>query len=384
MAEAEKISLEIPAGPRRGAVMVPRSKSHEHRLLIANFLAGESAAVLPRKEDNADILATKRCLVALAADTAEPILDCGESGSTLRFLAPVAAALGKRPRFIRRGRLAERPFREYSSLAPGVHELAGDVSSQFVTGLLFALPLLAGDSEIRFTSPLESRGYVEMTLQVLRGAGIVVAETPSGFRVAGGQRYHAQSAAVEGDWSGAAFWYGMNALGSAIAIRGLDANSAQPDRVIAGLSADLPTQIDVAQCPDIFPVLAVIAAGMPRTTTFTGVARLRLKECDRLAAMREMLARLGIATELIAPDSADASAAVERFLVHGTAEKFRGATVRTFSDHRIAMAAAVAAVRAAAPITIDDAGCCAKSYPGFFEILAANPLIFAPNQAAFT
>ena len=179
--------IVLRPGARKGTVKVPRSKSHEHRLLIANFLAGERTMLEPCEGDNDDILATKRCLKALGEEIRDPILDCGESGSTLRFLAPVAAALGKRPKFIRRGRLAERPFIAYApaglaasgevqdgarELRAGVYELEGNVSSQFVTGLLFALPLLEGDSEIRFSSPLESRGYVEMTLEVLNGAGI--------------------------------------------------------------------------------------------------------------------------------------------------------------------------------------------------------------------
>ena len=380
----------LACGVRKGAVVVPPSKSHEHRLLIANFLAGlrrgqETAAPVGRASstgdaassplrDNADIEATKRCLAALATDGLEPELDCGESGSTLRFLAPVAAALGKRPRYIRRGRLAERPFKDYASLAPGVHELAGNISSQFVTGLLFALPLLKGDSEIRFTSPLESRGYVDMTLRVIRNAGIEVEETENGFRVPGNQMYRPQSAVVEGDWSGAAFWYGMNALGSDIRINGLAADSAQPDRIIAKLCAKLPTEIDISQFPDNFPVLAVVAAGTPQTTTFVNIARLRLKECDRVAAMSEMLERLGVETQVLEP-----TAGGEVFVVNGTSEKFLSRTtspeprtanheIRTFNDHRIAMAAAVAATRASAPIVIDNSVCCSKSYPGFFEV----------------
>lgn len=340
-------------------MVVPRSKSHGHRLLIANFLAGETAALSPCESDNADIIATKRCLAALATDDPTPELDCGESGSTLRFLAPVAAALGKRPKYIRRGRLAERPFKDYVSLESGVHELAGNVSSQFVTGLLFALPLLKGDSEIRFTSALESRGYVEMTLRVIRKAGINVGETADGYRIPGDQRYLPQSSEVEGDWSGAAFWYGMNALGSAIEINGLSADSAQPDRVIAPLCAKLPTEIDISQFPDNFPALAVVAAGIPQVTTFTNIARLRLKECDRVAAMEEMLLRLGVQTQVT----------VDRFQVAGIADKFSGCELRTFGDHRIAMAAAVAATRASGPIAIDNAVCCAKSYPGFFDVL---------------
>ena len=388
--------MSIVPGARKGRVTVPRSKSHEHRLLIANFLAGirrgkdtaapvEGADSVERGKDtaapvegadltgdaesfplrdNADIAATKRCLAALVTDDPTPELDCGESGSTLRFLAPVAAALGKRPRYIRRGRLAERPFKDYASLEPGVHELAGNVSSQFVTGLLFALPLLNGDSEIRFTSPLESRGYVDMTLRVIRKAGINVEETADGYRIAGNQKYLPQSAEVEGDWSGAAFWYGMNALGSDIGIDGLSADSAQPDRVIASLCAKLPTEIDISQFPDNFPALAVVAAGTPQVTTFVNIARLRLKECDRVEAMREALERLGVHAQVERTGGGG-----ERFVVTGTAEKFNGCGLRTFGDHRIAMAAAVAATRASGPVVIDNAECCAKSYPGFFEVL---------------
>ena len=379
----------LEPGARKGTVSVPRSKSHEHRLLIANFLAGETAALSPCESDNADIIATKRCLAALATDDLNPKLDCGESGSTLRFLAPVAAALGKRPKYIRRGRLAERPFKEYASLVPGVHALAGNVSSQFVTGLLFALPLLKGDSEIRFTSPLESRGYVEMTLRVIRNAGVKIEEAESGYRVMGNQRYLPQSAEVEGDWSGAAFWYGMNALGSDIEINGLAADSAQPDRIVAKLCERLPTEIDISQFPDNFPVLAVVAAGTPQLTTFKNIARLRLKECDRVAAMKEMLQRLGVEAgehgavsneqlETVQNSTAaHCSQLPEHFVVRGTDKKFRGCEIRTFNDHRIAMAAAVAATRASGPIAIDNAACCAKSYPGFFQVFESFGLIRA-------
>ena len=351
-------------GPRRGAVAAPPSKSHAHRLLVANFLAGDRAGLADAACDSADVLATKRCLRALAADDPRPVLDCGESGSTLRFLAPVAAALGRAPEWVRRGRLAERPFMPYPTLAAGVHEIPGDVSSQFVTGLLFALPLLAGDSRIRFTSPLESRGYVEMTLAVLRGAGVDVAETADGYAVPGGQRYRAQSAAVEGDWSGAAFWLAMNALGSAVEVTGLRADSAQPDRAIVAMLARLAdgggsVSLDVSQCPDNFPALAVAAAAFPRRTTFTGIARLRLKECDRAAAMAETLAGFGVRAENGASE----------FVVHGVDGRFAGGgSLRSFGDHRVAMAAAAGATIADSPVSLDDAACAAKSYPGFFRL----------------
>lgn len=344
-------------GLRRGTVTVPPSKSHEHRLLIANFLAGERRHLEPAEGDNADICATKRCLKALGEPAERSVLDCGESGSTLRFLAPLAAALGKHPEFVRHGRLAERPFKAYDELKPGVFELAGNISSQFVTGLLFALPLLRDDSEIRFTTSLESVGYVNMTLTTLAKAGIEIEKTQNGFRIPGGQAFHEQPYEVEGDWSGAAFWYGMNALGSNITIKGLNAESAQPDKVITELVDPTKRVIDVSQCPDNFPVLAVVAAGRSGQTEFTGIVRLRLKECDRVAAMRDVLCGFGV----------DVREKTERFIVNGTDGLFKGGAFCTRNDHRIAMAIAAGATRASAPVEIDNADCVSKSYPDFFR-----------------
>ena len=352
----------LQPGLRRGTVSVPVSKSHLHRLLIAGFLAGDRSRLDDEPGDSDDIRATRRCLRALGSADAAPVLDCGESGSTLRFLAPVAAALGKRPVYRTAGRLAERPMVRYDVLRSGLHELRGDVSSQFVTGLLFALPLLEGESEIRFLTPLESRGYVDMTLQVLADAGIRIDETPFGFRIAGPQRYRAQiGAAPEGDWSGAAFWYAMDALGSEVRVDGLRADSAQPDRAVVPLLSRIaetaPRDIDVSQSPDLFPSLAVTAACFPKMTRFTGTRRLRLKECDRAAAMQDVLRHFGV----------EACAAENEFLVSGTAEPLSAGTFATYGDHRIAMAVAVGATRANGPVDIDNAACVAKSYPGFFE-----------------
>ena len=349
--------MKIEPGPRRGSVEVPPSKSHEHRLLIANFLAGERDMLSPAEGDNADIAATRRCLRALAAGDDEPVLDCGESGSTLRFLAPLAAALGRRPKFVRSGRLGERPFREYTSLKAGVHELPGGVSSQFATGLLFALPLMEGDSRIVFTSPLESRGYVDMTLDVIRRAGVEIEERGDGFSVRGGQRYSPQESAVERDWSGAAFWCAMNALGSEVDFGAMPHSSLQPDRAVARLARDLPREIDVSQFPDIFPALAVVAAGAARRTRFTGIGRLRIKECDRAAAMADVLGRFGIT---VAETETD-------FTVDGTGGAFAGGGAFTArGDHRIAMAVAAGATRAESAVELDDPGCAKKSYPHFF------------------
>ena len=188
----------IQPGKRTGSVSIPRSKSHEHRLLVADFLAGDYSRLAPAEGDSEDIVATKRCLEALKGDSQLAILDCGESGSTRRFLGPVAAALGKSVTFLTRGRLSERPQLDYSDLKSGLHELAGDV---------------------------------DMTLRVLSGAGIYVAVRDDGFDVPGGQKYVSQpDAKVELDWSGAAFWYAMNSMGSLVMFEKPDAHSSQPDR----------------------------------------------------------------------------------------------------------------------------------------------------------
>ena len=319
----------------RGLVTPPPSKSHLHRLLIAEFLAsGDCASV--EEGDCEDIAATKRCLLALKEKS--PVLDVGESGSTLRFLAPVAAALGVKAEFVKRGRLADRPAMEYASLEPGVHELRGDISSQFVTGLLFALPILEGDSEIRFSTPLQSRGYVDMTLDVIHGYGISVEETEDGFKVPGNQRYVSPGEVKpEGDWSGAAFWFVANALGSEIKIAGLLDSSRQPDSAVVALIEAVKAggEIDVSGCPDNYPALAALNFALGAGARFTGTERLRLKESDRLAAMDAVFAN---------PQDVDS----------------RG-------DHRIAMSAAILSTVADGPTLIHGASCVAKSYPGFWD-----------------
>ena len=345
----------------KGCVKAPISKSHYHRLLIANFLAGEKT---PEEFDfdSADIKATKRCLRALESGAlGDRPLPVGESGSTLRFLQPVVAALGLKAEYKKEGRLASRPTIEYPTIAPGVFELEGNVSSQYVTGLLFALPLLKGNSEIRFKSPLESRGYVDMTLAVVRQAGIKVYESCDGtFMIDGNQKFHSVPAChPEGDWSGAAFWLAMNMLGSEVRVQGLNENSAQPDRAIVDLIGK--KEIDVSGCPDIFPVLSVVAAAQPFDTLFTGTRRLKLKESDRTAAMADVLRRFGVETEVKENSFlvlSDKSVRVPRF---------HGGKFTSYADHRIAMSIAVGATIADGPVEIDNVECAAKSYPTFFE-----------------
>lgn len=327
----------------RGAITPPVSKSHLHRLLIAEFLSG---GTIPRADagECADIDATRRCIASLdnarKSGLDKAILDCGESGSTLRFFAPIAAALGIKAEFVRRGRLADRPMIEYDGLKGGLHELRGDVSSQFVTGLLFALPLIEEDSEICFTTPLQSRGYVDMTLQVLEQYGIKIKETDAGFIIKGSQKYVSLCAIEpEADWSGAAFWFAANALGSEITINGLNSRSRQPDAVIADLVEMVKRgeKVDVSGCPDNYPALAVVNRALGANAVFVGTERLKIKESDRLAAMEDVFAN---------PYDVDPK-----------------------NDHRIAMAAAVYATSLDSPVLIHTSGCVSKSYPGFWDEL---------------
>ncbi|MDY5339276.1 MAG: 3-phosphoshikimate 1-carboxyvinyltransferase [Intestinimonas sp.] len=378
------MNVTITPGLLRGAITPPPSKSQAHRLLIAAALAdGESR--IEHLADSQDIQATRRCMAALKAPGEDlPVLDCGESGSTLRFLIPVALALRGGGRFTGRGRLMARPQKPYfdlfdekgiayrqedgvltvqGRLTPGTFALPGDVSSQFVTGLLYALPLLEGDSRITLTTPLESRGYVDMTLEALERFGIR-AECPDGrtLRVPGGQTYRPCRAAVESDYSQAAFYYAANGLGGQVEILGLNPRSAQGDRCIVPYHMQLcgpgEAELDVSQCPDLVPPLAAHAALRQGITRIVNAARLRIKESDRLTAVTQVLTALG----------ADVVEGADRLTITGQPEGLAGGvTVDSHNDHRIAMMAAVAATRCAAPVTITGAECVAKSYPGFWE-----------------
>ena len=378
------MNVTITPGLLRGAITPPPSKSQAHRLLIAAALAdGESR--IEHLADSQDIQATRRCMAALKAPGEDlPVLDCGESGSTLRFLIPVALALRGGGRFTGRGRLMERPQKPYfdlfdekgiayrqedgvltvqGRLTPGTFALPGDVSSQFVTGLLYALPLLEGDSRITLTTPLESRGYVDMTLEALERFGIR-AECPDGrtLRVPGGQTYRPCRAAVESDYSQAAFYYAANGLGGQVEILGLNPRSAQGDRCIVPYHMQLcgpgEAELDVSQCPDLVPPLAAHAALRQGITRIVNAARLRIKESDRLTAVTQVLTALG----------ADVVEGADRLTITGQPEGLAGGvTVDSHNDHRIAMMAAIAATRCAAPVTITGAECVAKSYPDFWE-----------------
>lgn len=365
-----------------GSVTPPPSKSQAHRVLMAQMLAG--GGKISGLQTSEDIEATRRCLAALREPgEGLPELDCGESGSTLRFLIPTALALRGGGRFTGRGRLMERPLKPYfdmfdrqgirwqregqtltveGTLRAGTFSLPGNVSSQFVTGLLFALPLLAGDSVIELTCELESKGYADMTLQALRAFGVRAENRDyRQFFVPGGQTYVPHDVTVEADWSQAGFWYAAAALGGAVETCGMNEASAQGDRILVtharALAEPGDREIDISDCPDLLPPLAVMAAVRQGRTAFVNGARLRMKESDRLASVCAMLRALGG----IAEEGEDS------LLVTGR-ETLEGGTVDGANDHRIVMAAAVAAQRCKKPVVITGAQAVNKSYPDFFEV----------------
>ena len=377
------MNITITPTKLKGVITPPPSKSYSHRALIAAALAG-AGSELTNLADSKDIAATRRCLEALAAPGNElPLLDCGESGSTLRFLIPVALALRGGARFTGQGRLMERPQKPYfdlfdekdifyeqkdgvltvkGALTPGEYRLPGDVSSQFFTGLLYALPLLnEGTSQIILTSPLESRAYVDMTVEVMEHFGVQVEETSTGWTVPGGQSYRPNVLTVEADWSQAGFFYAALGLGNDLDIRGMNPDSTQGDRIIVPyyekLARDGDVELDVSQCPDLVPPLTVYAAVRTGTTRIVNAARLRIKESDRLATVTATLNALGANIEEH-PDS---------LTIHGVDALSGGVSVDCCNDHRIAMMAAVAATRCKEPVTLLGAQCVDKSYPTFWK-----------------
>ena len=395
--------MDVRIQPRllSGAVTPPPSKSLAHRMIIAAALAA-GVSTVRQVAFSQDIEATLRCMQALGARCERagdglriagiggvrepfqepPRLDCGESGSTLRFLIPISLETAGGGVFTGRGRLMERPQQPYfdlfqekgiaygqkdgeltvrGRLTPGEYRLPGNVSSQFFTGLLLALPSLEEPSILVSTTPLESASYVTMTMNVLELCGIQVRYSPrhGGFGVCPGI-YSPFEAAVEADWSQAAFWYAAIALGSNLRLRGLNGQSAQGDAAVVRhdkkLSQPGDVTIDISGCPDLLPPLAVMAAVRDGSTAFVNAARLRLMESDRLSAVRDMLLDLGgLADE--GPDS---------LTVHGVSS-LRGGIVDGVNDHRIVMAAAVAATRCEGPVTIQGAEAVRKSYPEFWR-----------------
>ncbi|MDO4481346.1 MAG: 3-phosphoshikimate 1-carboxyvinyltransferase [Bacillota bacterium] len=412
------ISPSLPSGTIES---IP-SKSHVHRLLICAALSRGKSMIKCRTRSE-DIDATADCLSALCADInrkesvfyvdgekpgsgarpGEKLLKCRESGSTYRFLFPVVCALGEDCTFLPEGRLPERPMEPLFSvleekgisirgkgsgrvsvsgkLKSGKFSIPGDISSQFISGLIFALPLLEGDSVIEITGTVESRKYIDITLAAVRSFGINIYEENNTFKVPGNQKYVTPgSLTAEGDWSNSAFWLCCGALsGKEITCTGLSMNSLQGDKEICSIlekfgaeikiSEDnitvIPgrlkgTEIDASQVPDLVPAIAAVAAGAEGHTVIRNAGRLRLKESDRLKAVSQVLAGLG----------ADIRETEDGLIINGL-KIITGGTADSWGDHRIAMMASIVSVICSSDVRITNAQAVNKSYPAFFEDFAS-------------
>ena len=407
------MNVTIQPGPRQGRVRIPASKSQAHRLLLCAAL-GEGETELLCGGLSADIRATMDCLRALGAGIwqegerlrVKPIrtaprscaLPCGESGSTLRFLLPQAGALGTEAVFHRKGRLPQRPLRPldeelrshgmklreegealYASgmLTAGDYTLPGNVSSQFISGLLMALPQLPGDSRLTVTGELESAGYVAMTEDTLAESGIRWQRTGQVWSIPGGQRFHPpRLCQVEGDWSNAAFFLCAGALSRrGVTVEGLSLRSSQGDQAVLRLLRRFGAEVteregavtvrsgmlhgitvDAGPIPDLIPTLSVVAAASVGDSRIENARRLRDKESDRLEGTAALIRDLG------------GSARVEgdTLIIHGRGG-LRGGNASILGDHRLAMAAAIAACACRESVTVDDSRCVEKSYPRFWE-----------------
>ncbi len=410
--------ITIDPGILRGKVQIPPSKSVAHRAIIAAALSGEPCCI-KNVAASKDIQATLLCMKSLGAQfrqdvkagtvafagmkepTGELVLDCEESGSTLRFLIPVAL-LWNRPVTLRgKGRLMQRPQTPYldlfaekgiscqiegdalhlqGTLSAGTFSLPGNISSQFVTGLLFALPLLQGDSQIEITTEMESKGYLDLTLSVLKQFGIqIINQNYRRFLVPGGQHYSARDITIEGDYSQAAFFLVAGALGADVQCYGLSLDSLQGDKKILDILKQVGVKvkcfpdggiqacatdfmqgivIDAREIPDLVPILAVLCGFCKGESRIINAGRLRMKESDRLSAIATELSKMGLSIK----EGAD-------FLEIQGRQSLHGAAVSSWNDHRIAMALSIAACRCEGTVSITGASeAVQKSYPDFFEV----------------
>lgn len=415
--------MDIKIIPRKlkGSLNIPPSKSGSHRGIIS---AGLSKGI--SKIDNIifskDIIATLNAMKVLGIEykimepeeefgrgsvsvegideikIVEDTIDANESGSTLRFMIPIAALSEKKVTFIGKGKLVERPLDTYydifedqgieynttdgklpltvyGKLKSGKFNIPGNISSQFITGLLFSLPLLDDDSTIVVTSPLESKGYVDLTLEVLELFGIQIENKDyNEFIIKGNQKYKSRDYIVEGDYSQAAFFIVGGILGEGIECGGLNIDSLQGDKaileIVKRMGADIRVgevvetkesrtygiEIDASQCPDLVPILATLGALSKGTTRIINAERLRIKESDRLKAMATELNKLG----------ADVVELEDGLEIKGKTS-LNGGIVDSWNDHRIAMALAIASIKCKNEVIIKNSEAVKKSYPGFWK-----------------
>ncbi len=397
------MNIKITPCKLHGTVEIPSSKSFAHREIICASLS-KGKSIISGVSFSKDIYATLSAMESLGAkytiqddtitiqgisnpkDTAT--IDCCESGSTLRFIIPIVSALGVSATLKGQGRLPERPITpfirelpkknvsfDYQNTMPfsmngklisGTFELEGDISSQFITGLLFALPLLDGDSKIVMTTPLQSKPYVDMTIQSMANFGVKVQEMDYGYYILGNQEYKSLDHKVEGDYSQSAFFYVANAIGNDITLKNLLANSIQGDKKIVEICEKScynrndnrlnAYTIDAKDIPDLVPILAVLGCFGNETSKIVGAERLKIKESDRLIAIADALNRIG---GKVTP--------TDDGLIIQPIDHFTGGTVDGFGDHRIVMATAIASTRCVGDVTIVGANAIEKSYPNFFR-----------------
>ena len=405
------MNATITSALPNGEIKAIASKSVAHRLLICAAFADKESTIRCENVNN-DILATANCLRALGAEidysdkfflvkpislsASEAVLDCNESGSTLRFLIPVACAVCDKTSFMMSGRLPERPLSplreeleahginfEYPKrdvltvsgrLKCGDYVVSGEVSSQFISGLLFALSFLEGRSTLTVTGKIESAPYIEMTLDALEAFGVSISAENNVYTIIGGRLKSKGVLSVEGDWSNAAFPLCAAALGGNIKLDNLNLVSRQGDMAILDILTRFGAEIvkengfvtvkrgslkaielDASHIPDLVPVIATVASVAEGTTKIYGASRLRIKESDRLVSTSTMLRGLG----------ADITETDDGLIIRGKT-KLSGGTVSSFNDHRIAMSAAVASVVCMGSVTIKDAEAVNKSYPDFW------------------
>ncbi|KAJ51007.1 3-phosphoshikimate 1-carboxyvinyltransferase [Clostridium tetanomorphum] len=409
-------SVRIEPCKLKGKIKIPASKSLCHRAVICAALAqGESNIENVILSD--DIHATCKGMESFGAkienkseqsliikgnfplNLQKETIDCIESGSTLRFLIPIALLSNKKVVFKGRGKLVSRPLNTYyeifqrenikyindngnlplqieGTLKSGTFKVKGNISSQFITGLMFVLPLLQGDSKIIITTELESKGYVDLTIDMLNKFGIKIENNNyKEFLIKGDQRYINRNYKVEGDFSQAAFWLVAGILGEEIQGEDLNINSLQGDKVIIDLiekmggnilidndlvktkaSKTKGVIIDASQCPDLVPILTVLAALSEGETRIGNAERLRIKESDRLKAISTELNKLG----------ADVQELEDGLIINGK-QKLKGGIVDSWNDHRIAMALAIASIKCTETVTITNSNAVNKSYPHFWE-----------------
>ncbi|WP_026885832.1 3-phosphoshikimate 1-carboxyvinyltransferase [Clostridium beijerinckii] len=417
-------NLKIYPGELSGEVKIPPSKSMAHRAVICAAL-GDGISKVTNIDYSDDIIATIEAMSSLGAKITkkedylevyginspenieansvkdERTIDCNESGSTLRFLVPIAALFEGVNRFVGRGNLGKRPLDTYykifdeqgikysykegildlkteGKLKAGEFKMEGNISSQFITGLLFTLPLLDGDSKIIITTEMESKGYIDLTLSAIKDFGVeIINNNYEEFIIKGNQIYKSIDYRVEGDYSQAAFFFCADALSSNIVLNDLKLDSLQGDKevidilqrmglklnsknngLIGNVSDGLKaTLIDGSQCPDIIPVVSLVAALSEGTTEIINAGRLRIKECDRLAAVTSELNKLG----------AKITEKEDGLIIEGVKELKGNVEVWSHKDHRIAMTIAIASTICKEPIILKDYECVSKSYPQFWD-----------------